>query len=157
VKVKILYRLIDSLMPGHVHINVSHRYRTDYLFTSNEIIFRVICVAARRRTCFITFRPIWRALMLAVSLSVECENARFRWDAYRPRCRIMCVSNRERCYCFRRAQLGKKNKQCEQQTQIPDAVSAAASNNSDSRNFRLKTLRLQLNMNPSTLNLRYIR
>lgn len=58
------------------------------------------------------------------------------------------------CYCFRRLQPGKNNnKQCDQQTQISDAVSAGAS---DSRNFRLKTLRLQLNMNPSTLNLRYI-
>ncbi|XP_001947553.2 5-hydroxytryptamine receptor 2B [Acyrthosiphon pisum] len=53
-----------------------------------------------------------------------------------------------------RLQPGKNNnKQCDQQTQIPDAVSAGAS---DSRNFRLKTLRLQLNMNPSTLNLRFL-
>ncbi|KAE9530904.1 hypothetical protein AGLY_011366, partial [Aphis glycines] len=53
-----------------------------------------------------------------------------------------------------RLQAGKNdNRQCDQQTQLPDAGSAGAS---DSRNFRLKTLRLQLNMNPSTLNLRFL-
>ncbi|VVC29248.1 G protein-coupled receptor, rhodopsin-like,GPCR, rhodopsin-like, 7TM [Cinara cedri] len=58
-----------------------------------------------------------------------------------------------------RVQPGKKNEQsCDQQTrQIrPAADAVSASSNTDSRNFRLKTLRLQLNMNPSTLNLRFL-
>lgn len=65
-----------------------------------------------------------------------------------------CIIDPTMLFFSRRVQPGKTNKPCDQQTQIPDAVSAS---NSDSRNFRLKTLRLQLNMNPSTLNLRYIR
>ncbi|XP_025418810.1 5-hydroxytryptamine receptor 2B isoform X2 [Sipha flava] len=62
-------------------------------------------------------------------------------------------ANKHQNNTTRRVQPGNKNKQCDQHTQIPDAVSAS---NSDSRNFRLKTLRLQLNMNPSTLNLRFL-
>ncbi|XP_067014474.2 5-hydroxytryptamine receptor 2C [Anabrus simplex] len=42
------------------------------------------------------------------------------------------------------------NGRCDQGTQTPDAFSR------ESRNFRLGTLRLQLNMGPSTLNLRFL-
>jgi len=145
---KILYRLNSLTRSYQCHIG-SIAYRL-FMFTSNEIVFRVLCVGARRVTLMLASlsdrvrkrETLMRHVFINISAAVWYN---------------VCVSNRERCYCFRRAQLGKKNKQCEQQTQIPDAVSAAASNNSDSRNFRLKTLRLQLNMNPSTLNLRYIR
>ncbi|XP_050547830.1 5-hydroxytryptamine receptor 2B-like isoform X2 [Daktulosphaira vitifoliae] len=45
------------------------------------------------------------------------------------------------------------NKNCDQEIQMADTVSASSN---DSRNFRLKTLRLPLNMNPPSLNLRFL-
>ncbi|XP_050431907.1 5-hydroxytryptamine receptor 2C isoform X2 [Adelges cooleyi] len=62
-------------------------------------------------------------------------------------------ANKNQNTSSRNEHTGKKNKHCDQDIQTADTVSASSN---DSRNFRLKTLRLPLNMNPSTLNLRFL-